>query len=72
MADQASDRSSTGLAFVVGGLVVAVVVLAIVIFGGDLFGKRDIDVDVNVPPAQSAPASPSEPTQPAPPSTTQQ
>ena len=72
MADQTSDRSSTGLAFVVGGLVVAVVVLAAVIFGGDLFGKRNIDVDVNVPPAQSAPTSPSEPVQPTPPSSTQQ
>jgi hypothetical protein len=72
MADDTSERSSTGLAFVVGGLVVAVIVLAVVIFGGDLFGKRDIDVDVNMPPAQSAPASPTEPAQPAPPSSTQQ
>jgi hypothetical protein len=71
MADHTSERSSTGLAFVVGGLVVAVIVLAVVIFGGDLFGKRDIDVDVNMP-AQSAPASPTEPAQPVPPSSTQQ
>ena len=72
MADDTSERSSTGLAFVVGGLVVAVVVLAVVIFGGDLFGKRDIDVDVHVPPTQSAPPSSSTtPAQPTPPSSTQ-
>jgi hypothetical protein len=72
MADDTSGRSSSGLAFVVGGLVVAVVVLAIAIFGGDLFGKRDIDVDVHVPPAQSAPTSPAAPAEPTPPSSTQQ
>lgn len=72
MADETSDRSSTGLAFVVGGLVVAVIVLAVVIFGGDLFGTRDIDVDVNAPPTQSVPASPTEPAQPTAPSSTQQ
>jgi hypothetical protein len=71
MADETSERSSSGLAFVVGGLVVAVVVLAIAIFGGELFGKRDISVDVNVPPTQSAPSSSTAPAQPAPPSSTQ-
>jgi hypothetical protein len=45
--------------------------LAVVIFGGDLFGKRDIDVDVHVPPAQSAPSNSSAPAQPTPPSSTQ-
>jgi hypothetical protein len=72
MADQTSERSSSGLAFVVGGLVVAVIVLAVAIFGGDLFGKRDIDVDVHVPPTQSAPSSSTAPSQPTPPSSTQQ
>ncbi len=55
MSDDRTERSSTGLAFVVGGLVVAVVVIAIVIFGDDLTGSRDIDVDVNVPADQAAP-----------------
>jgi hypothetical protein len=46
--------------------------LAIAIFGGDLFGKRDIDVDVHVPPTQSTPPSSTAPAQPTPPSSTQQ
>jgi len=72
MADDTTGRSSSGLAFVVGGLVVAVIVLAIAIFGGNVFGKRDIDVDVHVPTEQSAPPSSTAPAQPAPPSSTQQ
>jgi hypothetical protein len=55
MANERPDGSPTGLAFVVGGLVVAVLVLGFVIFGDDLSGSRDIDVDVNVPADQATP-----------------
>ena len=67
MADQTSENSSPGLAFVVGGLVVAVIVVSVVVFGTDLFGSRDIDIDVTVPTTQSPPAT--APAQPEAPST---
>ncbi len=70
MAEHTSERSSTGLAFIVGGLVVAVVVIAYLVLGGDIFGSRDVDIDVNVPATQ-APLEPAAPAQPAnPPATT--
>jgi hypothetical protein len=57
MADQTSERSSAGLALIVGALLVADIVIALAIFDVDLFGNRDIDVDVNLPPVQSPPAT---------------
>jgi hypothetical protein len=61
MADIESERSSTGLAFIVGGLVVAVLLIGYFLLSGDGAVTRDVDVDVNVP----APAVPAEPAPPA-------
>ncbi len=61
MADIESERSSTSLAFIVGGLVVAVLLIGYFLLSGDGAVTRDVDVDVNVP----APAVPAEPTPPA-------
>ncbi len=61
MAEIESERSSTGLAFIVGGLVVAVLLIGYFLLGGNTSDTRDVDVDVTVP----APAVPAEPTPPA-------
>jgi hypothetical protein len=60
MAENESQKSSTGIAMIVGGLVVAVLVIGYFVLGGDVFGTRDVDVDITVPaPADStAPAQP--------------
>jgi len=73
MADIESERSSTGLAFIVGGLVVAVLLIGYFLLSGNTTSTRDVDVDVTVPapavPAESAP--PANATPPASGSTTQ-
>jgi hypothetical protein len=61
MAEIESERSSTGLAFIVGGLVVAVLLIGYFLLGGDGVDTRDVDVDVTVP----APTVPAEPAPPA-------
>ena len=61
MAEIESERSSTGLAFIVGGLVVAVLLIGYFLLSGDMADTRDVDVDVTVP----APAVPAEPAPPA-------
>ncbi|HVR66921.1 MAG TPA: hypothetical protein VMT98_09780 [Verrucomicrobiae bacterium] len=61
MADIESERSSTGLAFIVGGLVVAVLLIGYFLLSGNTTSTRDVDVDVTVP----APAVPAEPAPPA-------
>ena len=57
MAEIESERSSMGLAFIVGGLVVAVLLIGYFLLSGDMADTRDVDVDVTVP----APAVPAEP-----------
>jgi len=61
MAEIESERSSTGLAFIVGGLVVAVLLIGYFLLSGNMADTRDVDVDVTVP----APAVPAEPAPPA-------
>lgn len=61
MTEIESERSSTGLAFIIGGLVVAVLLIGYFLLSGDGATTRDVDVDVNVP----APAVPVEPAPPA-------
>ena len=59
-----SGGGNTGLAFIVGGLLVVVVIIAFFVFGrGMLPGEsKDIDVDVNLPKVEA-------PSVPTPPST---
>jgi hypothetical protein len=69
MADNETQKSSAGLAFVVGGLVVAVLVIGYFMLGGEMPGSRNVDVDINVPtptaPTEATPpANSSEPAQP--------
>ena len=67
MAENESEKSSTGMAFIVGGLVVAVMVIGYFVLGGQMPGAKNVDVDVNVP-APSAPVEatpPSNSTEPA-------
>ena len=65
-------RSGSGIAFIVGGLVVAVLVIAYFVFdGGALMGGGDADTSINVEatsesPAPAAPAEGSAETLPAP------
>ena len=61
MADIKSERSSASLAFIVGGLVVAVLLIGYFLLSGDGAVTRDVDVDVTVP----APAVPAETLPPA-------
>jgi hypothetical protein len=61
MAEIESERSSASLAFIVGGLVVAVLLIGYFLLSGDGAVTRDVDVDVTVP----APAVPAEPAPPA-------
>jgi hypothetical protein len=57
MADIESERSSASLAFIVGGLVVAVLLIGYFLLSGDGAVTRDVDVDVTVPaPAPAVPA----------------
>jgi hypothetical protein len=51
---------NSGLAFIVGGLLVAVLVIAFFVFSGGLPGaeKKEVNVDVNLPEV-SAPSAPS-------------
>ena len=51
---------NTGLAFIVGGIVVVLALVAYFVFarGGMAPETKDIDVDINVP-SMSAPAAPS-------------
>lgn len=61
MAENTSGGGNTGLAFIVGGLVVVVAVIAFLLFArGGLPGEetKKVDVDINVPEV-SAPAAPS-------------
>lgn len=44
-----SSSSNTGLAFILGGVVVALVVLAWFIFGGGLPGADEPDVKIELP-----------------------
>jgi hypothetical protein len=74
MENNESQKSNTGMAFVVGGLVVAVLVIGYFVLGGEMPGSKNVDVDVNVP-APSAPVEatpPSDSTQPPASSTTTQ
>lgn len=58
MAEGSRGGSNAGLAFIVGGLLVVVAVLAWFVLGrGGAPDGRDVDVDVNLPEV-SAPANP--------------
>jgi hypothetical protein len=77
MAEIESERSSASLAFIVGGLVVAVLLIGCFLLSGDGAVTRNVGVDVTVP-APAAPAGPAPPanttvpaTPPAPDGTTQ-
>jgi hypothetical protein len=65
-------RGSSSLAFIVGGLVVAVLVIAYFVFdGGSMMGGNDADTSINVEatsesPAPAAPAEGGAETQAAP------
>jgi hypothetical protein len=62
MADNTnSENSSTSLAFIVGGLVVAVMLIGYFLLSAGTPPTRDVDVDVTVP----APAVPAEPAAPS-------
>jgi hypothetical protein len=67
MAENESEKSSTGMAFIVGGLVVAVLVIGYFMLGGEMPGSKNVDVDISVPapsaPIEATPTSNS--TQPA-------
>ena len=54
-----SGGGNAGLAFIVGGLLVLVIIIAVFVFGGGLPGadKKEVNVDINVPEV-SAPAAP--------------
>ncbi|QDH73775.1 hypothetical protein [Brevundimonas sp. M20] len=54
-----SGGGNSGLAFIIGGLLVAVLVIAFFVFRGGLPGaeKKEVSVDVNLPEV-SAPATP--------------
>jgi hypothetical protein len=49
MAEIESERSSTGLAFVVGGLIVAVAAMGYLLFGGKPPATDDVDVTITLP-----------------------
>jgi hypothetical protein len=50
MADGNRSGGNSGLAFVVGGLLVLVVVIgAFLIFGGGLTQKKEVDVNIKAP-----------------------
>lgn len=57
MAEDGKGSGNSGLAFIVGGLVVVVIVIAWFLFagGGMPGGERDVDVDVSLPEAPAAP-----------------
>ncbi|HEY7688169.1 MAG TPA: hypothetical protein VH835_05730 [Dongiaceae bacterium] len=59
-----TERSNNGMAFVVGGLVVAVLVIGYFVLGGDLGLRDDVNVDVNVP-APTVPEATPPATEPA-------
>lgn len=63
MAENEQEKSTTGMAFIVGGLVVAVLVIGYFVLGGEIPGSRDVDVDVTLP-APTAPADSTVPAQP--------
>lgn len=48
MAESESQKSNTGMALIVGGLVVAVLVMGYFFLGGKLPGQADQDVDVQI------------------------
>jgi len=57
-----SGGGNAGLAFIVGGLLVVVAVIAFFVFSGGMPGQsKDIDVDVNLPRVE-APSVPTPPT----------
>ncbi|WGM40583.1 hypothetical protein [Caulobacter sp. NIBR1757] len=59
MAEGNTGGGNSGLAFVVGGLLVLVVVIgAFLIFGGGLTQKKEVDVNIKAPDIQ-APKLPS-------------
>lgn len=59
MADGQGSGGNSGLAFVVGGLVVLVAVIgAFLIFGGGLSQKKEVDVNIKAPDIE-APKLPS-------------
>jgi hypothetical protein len=61
MADGNSSGGTSALAFIVGGLVVVVAVLAFLVYGGG-FGSPSKTVNLNVKaPTLSAPAVPAKP-----------
>jgi len=59
-----SGGSNAGLAFIVGGVVVVLAIVAYFVFSGAAPQTKKVDVDVNLPEV-SAPAIP-EPAAPAP------
>ena len=59
MAEQRSGGGNTGLAFIVGGLVVVIAVIAWLVFagGGMQAPTKDVSVDVDLPEAPAAPST---------------
>lgn len=58
MAEEGKGGGNAGLAFIVGGLVVVVVIIAWFLFSGGGAVEaptRDVDVEVSLPEAPSAP-----------------
>lgn len=59
MAEQSSGGGNAGLAFIVGGVVVVLAIVAWFVFGGGMAPqKKDIDVSIDAPEI-SAPSVPS-------------
>jgi hypothetical protein len=54
MADEINNNSSggSGIYFVVGALVVAVLVIGFFVFGGDLGGSKDVNIRIDPPKAE--------------------
>lgn len=60
-----SGGGNAGLAFIVGGVVVVLAIVAYFVFSGAAPQTKQVDVDVNLPEV-SAPAMPSAPAAPSP------
>jgi hypothetical protein len=60
MAEDTKGGSNSGIAFIVGGLVVIVAILAFVVYSGGFSHKKTVDINVSaqVPKLPDAPKAP--------------